>query len=455
MKRVTNLVFVSLISYSVFLHPPVFAGERKGVNWPSFRGPNASGVAENFATATTWNAEESTNIKWKTAIPGLGHSSPIIWEDRIFVTTAISGMKDPYLKVGLYGNIAPVQDSTVHRWIIYCLDKNTGKILWEKTGLEGVPKIKRHTKATHANSTPATDGRHIVTFLGSEGLFCYNMEGEELWKIDLGDLDAGYYLVPQAQWGFGSSPIIYQDMVIVQCDVQKNSFVAAFNIKNGEEIWRTSRDEVPTWGTPTIYNGNEKTQIIINGWKHIGSYELQTGKEIWKLRGGGDIPVPTPVLGHDMVFIANAHGFMAPIYAIRLNAAGDISLKDDTSSNEFIAWSHPRNGAYMQTPLVYGDYVYSCTNSGVLNCYAAKSGERLYKQRLGRGRTGFTASPVAADGKLYFTSEDGDVYVVHAGPEFKLLSKNLMGEICMATPAISEGVMFFRTQNYLVAVANR
>jgi len=191
----------------------------------------------------------------------------------------------------------------------------------------------------------------------------------------------------------------------------------------------------------------------VNGWKHIGSYDIETGKEVWWLRGGGDIPVPTPVLGHDLVFIANAHGSMAPIYAIRPNARGDISLKEDTGSNEFIAWSHPRNGAYMQTPLIYGDTIYSCTNSGVLSCYNAKTGERLYKQRLGSGRTGFTASPVAADGKIYFASEDGDIYVVQAGPEFKLLAENPMAEICMATPAISERVLFIRTQKHLVAVA--
>lgn len=453
MIRLKRLIFVALMSCSVFLQQNAVAGDKKNVNWPAFRGANANGVAEDYPTPTTWNVEEDKNIKWKTAIPGLGHSCPIIWEDRIYVTTAISGMKDPFLKVGLYGNIAAVEDSTVHQWQLLALDKNSGKILWQKTGVEAVPRVKRHTKASHANSTPATDGKHIVTFFGSEGLFCYNMKGEELWKVDLGDLDSGYFKVPQAQWGFASSPIIYQDKVIVQCDVQKNSFIAAFDIKNGKELWRTSRNEVPTWGSPTVYSKNGQTQVIVNGWKQIGSYDIETGKEVWWLRGGGDIPVPTPVLGHDLVFIANAHGGMSPIYAIRLNARGDISLKDDTSANEFIAWSQPRNGAYMQTPLIYGDTIYSCTNSGVLNCYDAKTGERHYKQRLGGGRTGFTASPVAADGKIYFASEEGDIYVVQAGPEFKLLAENPMAEICMATPAISEGVLFIRTQKHLVAVA--
>ncbi|MFQ5677031.1 MAG: PQQ-binding-like beta-propeller repeat protein, partial [bacterium] len=429
------------------------AQERGGENWPSFRGSNASGVAENYQTPITWNVENSQNIKWKTEITGLGHSSPIIWGDRVYVTTAISGMADPTLKVGLYGNIDPVEDNSVHKWLIYCLDKNTGNILWEKTALEAVPRIKRHTKATHANSTPATDGKHLVTFLGSEGLFCYDMNGKALWRVDLGDLDAGYFRVPEAQWGFASSPIIFNNTVIVQCDVQKNSFIAAFDIKSGKEIWRTSRDEVPTWGSPTVYTKNGRTQVIVNGWKHIGAYDFDTGQEIWKMRGGGDIPVPTPVLGHGLVYIANAHGSQGPLYAIRLNATGNITLEDGASSSQSIAWSHPNNRAYMQTPIVYGDYIYSCRNNGGLHCYDAKTGEEMYRQRLGTGRTGFTASPVAGDGKLYFTSEDGDVYVIKAGPTYELLAQNQMGEICMATPAISEGALFFRTKKNLVAVA--
>ncbi len=426
--------------------------EQQGVHWPSFRGPNATGIAENYATPTTWSVPEAKNIKWKTPIPGLGHSSPIIWGDRIFVTTAISGKDNPTLKVGLYGNIDPVNDQTVHEWIIYCLDKNAGKIIWQHTGHEAVPRIKRHTKATHANSTPATNGKYVVTFFGSEGLFCYDMSGRLVWKKDLGLLDSGYFRVPEAQWGFASSPMIYEDKVIVQCDVQKNSFVAVFDIKNGNEIWRTSRDDVPTWGTPTVYAGDSRTQIIVNGFKHIGGYDFATGKGLWKLVGGGDIPVPTPIIAHDLIFIANAHGSMAPMYAIRPDASGDISLQGNATANDHIAWSTFRNGAYMQTPIVYGDYLYSCRNNGVLKCYEAKTGELVYQGRLGTGRTGFTASPVAADGKLYFTGEYGDVFVLQAGPEMKVLSTNVMDEICMATPALSEGSLFFRTQNHLVAV---
>ena len=428
---------------------------RPSVNWPSFRGPNASGIAEGYPTPRTWDVEKGKSVRWKTPIPGLGHSSPIVWGNRIFVTSAISGQEKPELKVGLYGDVTPVTDDTAHRWKVYCLDKNTGRVIWERTAHAGVPKIRRHPKSTHANPTMATDGRNVISFFGSEGLYCYDFGGRLRWKKDLGLLDSGWFVSPSAQWGFASSPIIYQDMVVVQCDVLTGPFIAALRLRDGSEIWRTPRDDVPTWSTPTIYTEGERAQLIVNGYKHIGGYDLRTGKELWRLQGGGDIPVPTPVVAHGLVFITNAHGRLAPIYAIRLDATGDISLQGEQTSNANVAWSYPRDGGYMQTPLVYGDYLYVCRINGVLGCYEAKTGKCLYQERLGTGRTGFTASPVAADGKIYIASEDGDAYVIQSGPAFKLLSVNPMGEICMATPAISEGTLFFRTQGNLVAIAER
>jgi outer membrane protein assembly factor BamB len=446
---------LSLLLMVALLAPAGAAAARPSVNWPSFRGANAAGIADGYPAPTAWNGEKQTNIRWKTPLPGLGHASPIVWGNRIFVTSAISGQEKPELKVGLYGDIAPVADDTVHRWMVYCLDKRTGRVVWERTAHSGVPRIKRHTKATHANCTMATDGKNVVAFFGSEGLYCYDFSGRLRWRKDLGVLDSGFFMVPSAQWGFASSPVIYRDRVLIQCDVQKGSFVAALSLKDGKEIWRTPRTDVPTWSTPTIHTGGGRSQLIVNGYKHIGGYDLGTGQELWRLRGGGDIPVPTPLVAHDLIFITNAHGRMAPIYAIRTNAAGDISLAGTESASSHIAWSRPRDGGYMQTPLVYGDHLYLCRDNGVLSCYEARTGNRLYEERLGTGRTGFTASPVASDGKLYFTSEEGDIYVVQAGPQFKLLAVNPMGEICMATPAISEGMLLFRTQGHLVAVAER
>ena len=424
-----------------------------GANWPSFRGSGAAGVADGYPLPSEWNGPTSRNILWKTPVAGLGHSSPIIWGNRLFVSTAISGVEKPELKVGLYGDIGSVQDTTSHRWVVYALDTRSGKVVWENTVVTGVPKVKRHPKATHANSTLATDGQHLVAFFGSEGLYCFDMDGRLLWKRDLGVLDSAYYVAPDAQWEFASSPVIYQGLVLVQCDVLNGSFVAALNIKDGTDLWRTPRTDVPTWGTPTVYADGTNAQMIVNGYKHVGSYDVRTGKQLWRLKGGGDIPVPTPVVADGMVFITNAHGPLAPILAIRLNATGDISLAPNETANQFVAWSYPRDGAYMVTPVVYGDYLYSAKNNGVMSCYEAKTGTKLYQERLGAGTSGFSASPVAGDGKIYFAGEDGDVYVVKAGPKFELLAKNTMGEVCMASLAISGGVLYVRTQSHVVAIA--
>jgi len=427
------------------------AGDSGGANWPSFRGLRASGVAEGFETAEKWDVPKGENVKWKAPIPGLGHSGPVIWENQLFVTTAVKE-GDAELKVGLYGDIEPVNEQATHRWQTFCLDKRNGNVLWKQTAREGVPKVKRHPKSSHANSTPATDGKHVVSFFGSEGLYCYSVAGKLLWSKDLGVLDSGYFRVPTAQWGFASSPIIHHDLLIVQCDVQKGSFLAAFDVSNGNEIWRTPREEVPTWSTPTVVANGGRDQVVVNGFKHIGAYDARTGKELWKLQGGGDIPVPTPVFAHHLIFITSAHGRMAPVYAIRPDARGDISLPDNQSTNDFVAWSMNRRGNYMQTPIVVGDYLYCCNDAGVLACYNARTGENLYSERLGTGGAGFTASAVSADGRLYGTSEQGTVYVIRAGPKFEVLGKNEMGETCMATPAISEGVLYFRTRGNVVAI---
>ena len=424
-----------------------------GMNWPSFRGPSANGIAENYSTPVSWDIDTSKNIKWKTTIPGLAHSSPIIWGDRMYVTTA-SGEADAELKVGLYGNIEPVDDDSVHEWKVYCLDKKSGKILWERIAHKGVPKVKRHPKATHANTTPATDGKYIVAFFGSEGLFCYEMDGKLVWKKDFGLLDSAFFMVPTAQWEFASSPVIHQGVVIVQCDALNTAFLAALDIKTGKEIWRTIREDVPTWSTPTIHVGEKKTQIIVNGFKHIGGYDIKTGKELWKISGGGDIPVPTPVVAHGLVFINSAHGRLSPIYAIKLESEGDISLAEDKTSNESIVWSVRRGGSYMLTPLIYGDFLYNVQSNGALTCFNAKTGEVVYKEQLGK-MTGFSASGVAADGKLYFSSEEGDVFVLKAGPEFEVLATNSMKDECMATPAISEGTLYIRTHHFLIAVSDK
>jgi len=421
-------------------------------NWPRFRGPRASGIAEGHPAPLRWDLATGENVLWKTPIPGLAHSSPIVWRDSVFVTSAVNTTGESKLRVGLYGDIEPVPDEPVHRFVLYRIDKRTGRVVWERTAHEGVPRQPRHPKSTHANPTPATDGEKVVAFFGSEGLYCYDFAGTLVWKKDLGLLDSGFFVAPDAKWGFASSPVVHDGVVYIQADVLNGPFLAAFELASGNELWRTRRDDVPSWTTPTVHESGEKRFLLTNGWKHIGGYDARTGKEIWRLRGGGDIPVPAPVVAHGLVFITNAHGAAAPIFAVRLEARGDITLPEGASSSEHVAWSVMRGGAYMQTPLVYGDYLYSCRDNGVLSCYRARTGELVYQQRLGRGGSGFSASPVAADGQLYFTSEEGDVYVIRAGPTFELLATNALGEVTMATPAISEGTLFFRTRSHLMAV---
>jgi len=420
-------------------------------NWPSFRGPNASGVADGQHPPLTWDVEKSKNIQWKTSIPGFGHSCPSVWGDHIFLTTAVSGDSKAALKVGQYGNVDSVNDSSVHTWRVYGLDRKTGKVLWEQTAHQGVPKVKRHMKSTHANPTPATDGKHVVACFASEGLYCYDFQGKLLWKRDLGTLDAGWFYDADYQWGFGSSPIIYKNLVIVQCDVGKNSFLAAYNVEDGHQVWQTPREEIPSWGTPTVIEGKDRAQLVTNATKFVRGYDPMTGKELWRLSRNAEITVPTPIAGNGLIFVTSGYSPIQPIYAIRPGATGDISLKEGKDSNEFLAWSKKRGGPYMPTPIVYGDHLYTCANSGLLTCYEAKTGKQIFQQRMA-GKGGYTASPIAADGYLYLTSEEGEIRVVKSGTGHEVVATNQMRDVCMATPAISNGMLVVRTQHFLYGI---
>jgi len=447
------VVFTTLTTTALAAGPN---DQQQPPNWPQFRGRQASGLGDaKTPLPQSFDVASGKNIAWKIDTPGLGFSSPVIWGDQIFLTTAVrrDGSTDD-VKVGLYGQIQPASDGdTEYEWKLLCLSAADGKTRWEKTCHRGKPAVQRHTKASHANSTPATDGEHLLAFFGSEGLHCFAMDGKKLWSKNFGTLDSGFYMVPSAQWGFGSSPVIHDGKVIIVCDVQKDSFLACLDIKTGNEIWRTPRNEVPTWSSPTVTECNGKPIIIVNGYKHAGAYEFETGKPLWKIGVGGDIPVPTPIVAHGLTFITNAHGMFAPMYAVKLDAKGDLSpINGGAKIHEDMAWAEMAGGAYMQTPLVYGDYLYSCRDNGVLTCWEAKTGTQMYKQRLAGGRTGFTASPVAGDGKIYFTSEEGSIFTIKAGPEFEQLAESNAGDVCMATPAICDGVIYIRTQKGLLAV---
>ena len=426
------------------------------INWPSFRGADGEGIADG-KIVDSWNADASEgairNIRWSTEIPGLSHSSPTIWGNRLFVTTAISAAGPAKLKLAIHDPGTPADDNGPQTWIVYCLDKNSGKILWQRTAAQGLPKSPRHTKATHANATIATDGRRLIVYLGSEGVYCYDLDGNLQWKKDLGTFDAGpvgYDL----QWGTASSPVLFEDKVVLQCDQKKGSFLVILAAKDGAELWRTSREGTSSqsWATPAVVRSAGRTQIVCSGWPYVAGYDWNSGKELWRLKQGGDLPVSTPIFSHGLIYVMSSHSGPTPLFAVRPEASGDITPQGSATTSSGVAWSEPHNLSSMVTPLVLGDLLYSLGDNGVFKVFDAKSGALRYTQRLGSGLTGFTASPIAIGSKILFASEEGEVYVVKAGAQYELLSKNSMGEMVLATPAVSEDVLFFRTRGHVVAI---
>jgi outer membrane protein assembly factor BamB len=428
--------------------PPVRA------QWPQFRGPGASGVADGMRLPDTWSAAEGKNIAWKTRVPGLAHSSPIVWGDRVFVTTAISSRADATFKPGLYGEGTASEDVTVHKWNVLALDRSSGRVLWERTAYEGTPREKRHIKATYANATPATDGRYVVALFGSQGLYAYDLDGTLKWKRDLGRMDVGAYDAPTYEWGTASSPIIHNGLVIVQADQQKGSFLIALRLQDGEIAWKTLRDELPSWATPTVYPGRDKksAELVTNAPNFIRGYDPESGKELWRLGRSSNITAPTPIFDKDVIVVASGRRPNAPVFVLKAGARGDITLPEGATTGGHVLWTREKAGSYMPTPLIYGEYLYVLKNQGILTCTHLLSGEQKYEVRLSGVTSGFSASPVAADGRLYFASEDGDVLVVAAGPKFELLATNSMGQPLMATPALSDGLMLVRGERDLFAV---
>ena len=424
-------------------------------SWPSFRGPNASGIAEGQNLPDEWNAKTGQNILWRTPIPGLAHSSPIVWGNRVYVTSAVSSDPKATFRPGLYGDGDASKDRSVHKWMIYALDKQTGKVVWERVAFQGEPREKRHIKATYANSTPATDGRIVVAWFGSQGVYAYDVNGRLLWKVDLGRMDLGAYDVPTVEWGSASSPIIWKDLVILQCDTQADSFIVALNANTGETVWKTDRDELPSWGTPTVATTSKGEELIANASNFIRGYDPRTGKELWRLGRSSKITAPTPVFADDILVVASGRGPERPIFVVKAGARGDLTLPEGKTSSDAIMWSRTGRGSYMPTPLIYKGNLYVLANNGTFDAYNLKTGEELYRQRLPLVGNGFSASPIASDGKIYLSNEDGEILVVAAGDKFAHLGTNSMGELLMATPALSDGVMYVRTAQSLFAVGRK
>jgi outer membrane protein assembly factor BamB len=446
---------------------PLRATPPSAGDWPSFRGREASGVSDPPSPTAgsgaaskqylpdTWNPATGENILWRTPIPGLAHSSPIVWGDTLYVTSAISSRAGATFKPGLYGDGDASDDRSVHRWMLYAIDKRTGKIKWERTAAQSEPRNKRHIKSTYASSSPATDGRIVVAWFGSQGIHAYDLDGGLRWSVDLGRVDMGAYDIPAYEWGPASSPIIWNGMVIVQCDTQADSFLLALNAETGETIWKTNRQELPSWGTPTIVTTAAGPELITNASNLVRGYDPKTGKELWRLGGSSKITAPTPIFADGLHIVASGRAPERPIFAVRPGSRGDLTLANGSTESTQIAWSKTGRGSYMPTPLSYRGIVYVLANNGVFDAYEPATGKEIYRQRLPLVGSGYSASPVAADGKIYLSNEDGEMLVVEAGPTFKHIATNSIGEMLMATPALSDGVMYVRGVSTLFAIARR
>jgi outer membrane protein assembly factor BamB len=424
-------------------------------SWPSFRGRNASGIATGQNLPEKWNAKTGENILWKTAIPGLAHSSPVVWGNQVFATTAISGRGNATFKPGLYGDGDASDDRSPHKFVLYAIDKRTGKIAWERTAIERAPRNKRHIKSTYASASPATDGRVVVAWFGSEGVHAYDVNGKPLWQVDLGQVDMGAYDIPAFEWGPASSPIIWRDLVILQVDTQADSFLLALDVATGKTVWKTDRQEIPSWGTPTVITTSAGDELVTNASNYIRGYDPRTAAELWRLGGSSKITAPTPFAADGLIVVASGRRPELPIFVIRPGARGDITLAKGETSNASVAWSKTGRGSYMPTPIAYEGILYVIANNGVFDAYELKTGQEIYRQRLDPVGSGFSASPVLADGRIYLSSEDGDIVVIAAGKEFTRVAVNSMGDLLMATPAISDGVMYVRSASTLFAIGKK
>jgi outer membrane protein assembly factor BamB len=417
-------------------------------NWPTFRGPGARGVAESANLPVTWNVSSGANIAWKTEIPGLGLSSPILWDDQVFVTTAVSSNPAMIFEAKLKGERDDRRDAAIQEFRVLALDKASGRILWNQLATQTKPRILRHPHNSYASPTPATDGKYLVAFFGSEGLYCYDLKGKLLWKKDLGIIDQGAFDDPDYQWGSAASPIIWHGKVILQVDMHKDSFLAAFDLKSGNQVWRTPRESKPSWSTPTIVESPTRTELVTNGVEHVLGYDAETGKELWRLKGTSMISVPTPFTANGLTYVFTGYfRYQRRAYAIKPGATGDI-----TGSKEAIAWMREES-PYLSTPVAAGDFIYAFGNraSGILNVYNARTGATVYQRRIGQG-AGASSSMIASGNHVYAINEDGEVYVIKVGEKYEEMAVNRMDEPVMATPAAAGDTLFIRGASHLFAI---
>lgn len=436
---------VAPLALALFLPATLAAG-----NWPSFRGPLAQGVADGENLPADWDVRTGRNVRFKVPIPGQGHSSPVVWGDRIFLTSAVGPASGPALRLGDTGGIDLIEDKGPLSWKLFCISAGDGRVLWEREAFTGPPRTKRHVKSSQANATPATDGQTVVALFGSGGLAAYDFAGALKWKADLGTLNPGLFGDPSSEWGHGSSPVIDGDRVFVQVDRHAESFLAAFDLATGRRIWTVERDERPVWSTPTVHDAAGRKELLVVGGYHVRAYDPRDGRELWRFKDEAEVKTPTPFSADGLLVFAGGYRGR-PIFALKPGAKGDISVPEDASSGPFLAWRTERGGPYTTTPIAYRGLLYSARDEGILTAYDLGSGQRIYQERTGATHS---ASPVASDGRLYVATEGGEVLVLKAGRTYEVVARNEMGEPCMATPAIANGTLYVRTQGHLYAIAS-
>lgn len=446
LSRRTALALIIGISIG-FTAVSFLANTASAGNWPQWRGPDGSGISNERNLPSEWSPTK--NIKWKTAIEGRAHSSPIVWGNRVFLTTAVEGPVVPGAKAvkHMEGDKEFIHPDSVgadrkHTFKVISLDRDTGKIVWESTAWEGTPYDNRHRKSSYAASTPATDGKLVYAFFGTEGLYAYDFKGKLAWKAQLGNLGT-------VGMGTGTSPILFDNLVIVQCDEENGaaSFIVALDKKTGKEVWRTPRKVQVSWSTPLLARTSTRAELIASGTEAVIAYDPATGKELWRHKGVESNAIPSPVANNEMVFLVA--GFPAKIaMAIRLGQSGDLTGTPN------VPWTYAKGTAYVPSPILYGDYLYLTTDRGILTCIDARTGEVKYEGGRIPIPATFTASPVAFEGKILMTSEDGDTFMVKSGPKHEILGTNSVGEPVYASPAIADGRIFIRGEKNLYCIGS-
>lgn len=417
-------------------------------NWPQFRGADSLGTSgDDPRLPATWSAVE--NVRWKTPLPGMGWSSPVVWGDRVFLTNVVSGGTVEEVKKGLYfGGNRPEISQDPHQWIAYGVDFESGEIAWQRDLHRGVPPTPRHLKNSYASETPVTDGERVYAHFGYLGTWCLDVNGNEIWKREWKPYKVRH------DWGTSASPVLHQGRLYIVNDNEDRSTLTCLDKATGQTIWEVERDELSNWSTPFVWENSARTEIITTGTGKVRSYDLD-GKLLWEFQGMSSIVIPMPFAGHGMLYVAA--GYVGdqnrPVYAIRPGAKGDISLSDGEHSNEFIAWHQPQAAPYNPSPLLYKGLYYTLYDRGFLTCHDAVSGKEVYgKQRFEAGANAFTASPWAYNDRIFCLSEDGDCFVVDHGTEYRLVGKNSIGELCMATPAIAQGSLVLRGGQHLYRI---